>query len=499
MKNLPSKDALLVAPRQELIDIISHLTNEIAELKFKMDWFQRQIFGAKSERFVPGDDLQTMLDLGIVTPDVPEPTTQDITYSRTKVAKSEVVKGHGRSQMPTHLPIVEEVIQPSEDTKDLVQIGEEISWHYEMKPGSLFVKKIVRPKFARPNSEGIVIGTLPPLAVDKGNAGPGLMAYVTIDKYVYHLPLDRQRKKFHNEYAVQFSESWLSDIVKNTAFWLEAPYRAYVERLIKSTYVQADETPIPVLTTDSKGKTHRGYYWVYYDPLEKIVIFDYRKSRSADGPSDFLKDFKGILQVDGYDGYDPISRRNDIARAACMDHVRRRFEKALEFDRERANYALSAMAPWYERETQAKENGLNLEQRFEIRSLHTVPEMNAFGEWLLKESKSALPQSPIGKAIAYALNQWSRFQPFMTDKRVELSNILIENAIRPVALGRKNYMFKGSHEAAQRGAIIYSIASIAKLHGYDPFTYVEDLLRRLPSSINRDIPSFLLPQWKPAK
>ena len=495
-----SKDALLVASRQELIEVILQQTNELQEIRFKLEWFQRQVFGAKSERFVSEDDLQTMLDLGIVAPQQQPVKTEEVSYQRrVSTTATEKPKGHGRGTMPTHLPIDEEVIQPEGDLTGLIRIGEDISWYYDMQPGSLRVKKIIRPRYARPDGDGVVIGKLPPLPIDKGNAGPGLMTQVTIDKHVYHLPLDRQRKKFKNEYDVDFSESWLCDIVKNTAFWLKPVYDVYIERLLKATYLQADETPIPVLVKDKKGKTHRGYFWVYFDPLGKIVIFDYRESRSSSGPMAFLKDFKGTLQVDGYDGYNPVEARPDITRAGCMDHVRRRFEKALDYDRPRAVYAMDAMRPWYELETAAKREGLSLEDRFTQRIATTVPAMKEFGTWLKAQVPEILPKSPMGNAISYALNQWPYFEPFMTDSRIELSNILIENQNRPVAIGRKNYMFCGSHPAAQRAAMIYSLVSIAKLHGLDPFVYIKELLTKLPASTNKQVDQFLLPECKPAE
>lgn len=496
MKTL-SKDVLLVAPRQELIDTIISLQRQIQELDFTLAWFKRQVFGAKSERFVPDDDLQTMLELGISQNPNPQGTSQVITYTRQKTKSNKENKEHKRTTMPTHLPIVDEVIEPDGDREGLKHIGDEISWYYEMKPGSLFIKRIIRPKYARSNGEGIVIAQLPAMPVDKGNAGPGLMSQVVVDKYVYHMPLDRQRKKFKNEYDVDFAESWLCDLVKNTAFWIDSVYRKYLEEIVKAEYLQADETPIPVLVKDHRGKTHRGYFWVYHDPLRKIVIFDYRENRTGRGPAEILKDFKGILQVDGYDGYDGIILKNGIRRAGCMDHVRRRFEQALDYDNEKARYALDVVGIWYAVEREARENGLSLEDRFAIRVAKTVPSMNEFKEWLKTQLLAVLPKSPMGIAVAYALNQWPYFEPFMTDPRVELSNILVENAIRPVAIGRKNYMFKGSHDAARRGAMIYSIAAIAKLHGYDPAVYIKNLLAGLPAANTNQIDQFLLPVWKP--
>lgn len=499
-----SKDALLVAPRQKLIDAIqtqqseiTQLQSRLAAIEFNLEWFKRQMFGKKSERFASDDETQTMLDLGVIEKnDIPE-TTQKITYDRLTSSRKTLQEGHGRSAMPTHLPFVDTIIEPEGDLTGLERIGEEMTWLYDMKPGSLFIHRIIRPKYARPDGDGIIIGELPALPIDKGNAGAGLMTQVVIDKYVYHLPLDRQRKKFKNEYDVDFAESWLCDLVKKTGFWISGVHQAYIDRLMKNTYLQADETPIPVLTRDHKGKTHRGYFWVYHDPLERLVVFDYRESRSSKGPANFLKNFKGVLQVDGYDGYNPIASRPDIQRAGCMDHVRRRFEQALDYDREKAVYALEQMKKWYDSEKTAREEKLTLEQRFSLRMEKIVPSMKAFRVWLSEQIPGILPKSPLGAAVTYALNQWPFFEPFMTDPRIELSNILIENAIRPIAIGRKNYMFIGSHEAAKRVAMIYSLVSIAKLQGVDPFVYIKDLLVRLPKASNLDTDRFLFPLWKP--
>ena len=402
--------------------------------------------------------------------------------------------------MPTHLPIHDVVIEPKEDVTGCERIGEEVSWQYEIQRGSMYIKRFIRPKYVRKDDAGIAVGTLPAQPIDKGNAGPSLMAQVTVDKYVYHMPLDRQRHKFETECGVSFAESTMCDMMKGTVFWMEPVYQTTIEKhLMQCTYLQADETPMPVLVKDRRGKTHKGFYWVYYDPLEKVVIFEYRQSRSGKGVSDFLKDFKGVLQVDGYDGYNAIMSQQGIIHAACMAHVRRKFEEALKDDNDRASYALNAIRPWFTRETEAKEKGFSLEQRYAVRQENTVGEMKLFEQWLKEQVATMLPQNNFGKAVLYALDQWKHFTAFMTDMRVELSNNLVENAIRPVAIGRKNYMFKGSHDAAQRGAIIYSLVATAKLHDIDPYVYINDLLIKLPEESAKNIEQYMPHIWKQNK
>lgn len=505
--NTFTKDSLIIASRQELVDIIlgqaaqiDKLSNTITEHAMQLEWMKRQLFGAKSERFVEPDDLQTALDLGILASNAGHTTeTTTVTYDRKKNADTkEPVKGHGRGTMPTHLPIKKTVIEPQEDTTGMAMIGEEESWYYEMdKPASLHIVLISRPKYALPDKSGVIIGTLPALPVEKGNAGPGLLANIVTEKYLYHMPLDRQRKKFEHEYNVKFSPSWLSDNVGSTVFWLEPVYGKYQELLLKSTYLQGDETPIQVLIRDGRGKTHKGYLWVYHDPIQRIVLFDYRESRSHKGPTEFLKNFHGTLQIDGYDGYADIIAKNSLVHAGCMDHVRRRFDKALPFDKTRAAYALETMKEWYMVEREAKERNLSFDERLALRKETVAGSMAAFKTWMQQHLAEVLPKSPIGVALQYALNQWEFFNPYLTDGRIEISNILIENAIRPVTLGRKNFLFAGSHNAARWPAVIYSLAAIAKNHGLNPFDYFKELLTELPKAITADLGKFLIPEWKP--
>jgi transposase len=458
----------------------------IAKLQHEIAWLKRQIFGQKSERFIPNDQ-QTCLDL-----DVPEQaiaTKQEtITYTRTRTQKT---AGHGRGEMPTHLPIKDTVIEPQEDVSAMTHIGDEVSWEYEYDPGTLFINRFVRPKYVRPDNAGIVTAELPPRAIDKGNFGPGLMSTVVTDKYLYHMPLHRQRQKYLNEFKVDFAESTFCDLIARSVFWMEPVYALQKSMLLQSTYLQADETPIPVLIKNKTGKTHTGYYWVYYDPIGKVVIFEYRTGRGREGPNEFLKEFKGTVQVDGYTGYDELMRRKDIVRAACMAHVRRKFEAALEFDRTAAEYALGRIGAWFEKERDAKEANLSYEQRRAIRQELLHDDFASFRQWMLEQVVNRLPKDLIRKACEYGIGQWDGFNAFLNDGRVELSNNLVENAIRPVALGRKNYLFKGSHEAAQRGAIIYSLVATAKLHGQDPYRYIKMLLEKLPAEKSANIEKYL--------
>jgi transposase len=482
------------ATREELIAENDRNEARIAELEHRLAWLERQVFGTKSERFIPADDTQTSLDLGLPA-SADATATKTISYDRKEAKKDG--QGHGRGSMPTHLPIIDEIIEPDTIPNGSVLIGEECSWRYEYQRGSLRIKRTIRRKYALPNQEGVLIAALPPSPIEKGNAGPSLIAHAMQSKYEFHIPLDRQRKMIEQECGELLSESFMCDIIMRGCFWLEPILVGMTAHVQQCRYLQADETPIEVLCKDRRGKTHRGYYWVYYDPLGKVIVFDYRKSRSREGPNAFLANFKGTLQVDGYEGYNDLIGRPDIVRAACMDHVRRYFEQALQCQQMEAEYALSVIGSWYAVEEQSRALQLDAAGKLARRLELIAPSMSQFHEWLKAQAMRALPKSPLAKAAAYALGQWNGFSPFLNDGTIHLSNCLIENGIRPVAIGRKNYMFKGSHEAAQRGAMIYSIIGTSKLHGIDRFEYLTDIFTRLPAATSKQVDSFLPQNWKP--
>lgn len=520
-------DSLIIKSRQELLAIIAEqstyidklqgviatqkkeidtLTNEVKASSIQNDWLRRQVFGTKSERFIPSDDLQIALELNVISKAELETNEAEagkiVSFTRKKNSRNGTIKGHGRGVMPSHLPIIDRVVLPEIDTTGMKCIGNEVSWHYELDtPSQLKVIRTTRPKFVGNDTSTVIIGKLPELPIDKGNAGPALQATIVINKFQFSIPLDRQRKMFELDYNVTFSTSWLSDLVKNTAFWLKPVSEDHKALLLSSTYLQADETPIPVIIKkDRFGKTAKGYLWVYYDPIQKITVFDFQNNRSSNGPSQFLKDFRGTLQIDGYEGYSEIIKKNNIIRAGCMDHVRRRFEKALKYDVVRARHVLDTMREWYGVEQYARDNNLTPEARLALRIEKVVPSMNALKKWMDAEllKSDVVPKSPIGIALSYAINQWEYFNAYMTDGRIELSNILVENQIRPVAIGRKNFMFAGSEDAAVWLAIIYSLISTAKMHGHTPLAYFKELLTELPKESCTTTKQFLLTTWKPS-
>ena len=452
-------------------------------LQHEYDNLRRMIFGAKSERFIPADSSQLPL-FGLPGAKEQEVETEDINYKRNKPSHSEKNQPV-RLALPAGLARQEEIIEPNEDLSEAKKIGEVITEFLEYIPGNLFVRKIVRPKYILPKSERIVIGDLPSLPIPRSNVGPGLLAHIMVGKFVDHLPFHRQIQQFKRQ-GVDIAESTMNDWFTGTCRLLEPLYDRLKERVQKADYLMGDETPIPVLTNDKPNATHKGYHWVYLAPIKKLVYFDYRQGRGREGPEDFLKDVHGALQTDGYAAYNSFEKTGKIKLLSCMAHARRKFDQALDSDRERAQQALKLFQPLYDIEREAREQNLSYDQRKLLRQDKSIEKLQLLEAWLKENIIQVLPKSVMGGAIAYTLNLWPRLIRYTDDGRYEIDNNLVENSIRPVALGRKNYMFAGSHEGAKRAAMMYSFLGTCKRNNIEPFSWLKDVLTMIPDwSIQR--------------
>jgi transposase len=480
----PSKTSSQNAP--ELITITREeydkLRHDNLFLHQELEKLKRMIFGTKSERFAPSDPFQLSMELGQPVPATVEPQTEDITYTRQKVGKKD---GHARMQISPSIPREIVVIEPAEDVSDGRKIGEKVTEVLDYTPGKLKVTRYVRPVYALPNEQGIVTGELPSLPIPRGNAGAGLLAHLTISKFVDHLPFYRQVQMFKRQ-GVILAESTVNDWFRASCDLLEPLYECLKKSLLQGNYLMADETPIAVQTENKPGATHKGYHWVYYSPVERLVLFDYRKGRGREGPEELLKDYRGTLQADGYSAYESFEKKPGITLLACMAHARRKFDEALKNDKARAEHALTLIQQLYAIERQAREQQMSADERKAFRQEKASPIMAAFHNWLKENITQTLPKSAIGIAIAYTLHLWPRLLRYLDDGRYEIDNNLIENSIRPVALGRKNYLFAGSHEGAKRAAMMYSFLGTCKINNIEPFEWLSTVLKRIPDhSIQR--------------
>ena len=374
--------------------------------------------------------------------------------------------------------------------------GEEVTETLDYRPAKLVVMRRVRPKYVDPKAEerGVVIADLPPRPLEKGMAEAALLAHVAIEKYADHLPIYRQVQRFKRQ-GITIAESTLGGWIATTADLLTPLYEALKGEVVASGYIQADETPIPVQDQNKKGTTHRGYYWVYHAPAPGLVVMDYQQGRSRAGPAAWLDGYKGALQSDGYRAYEHFDGLPGITGYGCWAHARRYFFEAKDNDAARAEYALREIKKLYAIERELA--GSEPEARREARHERAVPVLDVFRVWL--EANRGLPKSPWGKAVNYALARWEKLTRYTKDGHIEIDNNLVENAIRPIALGRKNYLFAGSHDAARRAAVIYSLLATCKKHDVNPQTWLADALARIPTHPHKQVADLLPHHWKQRK
>lgn len=455
------------------------LKSENLWLKHQLAELKRLIFGAKSERFITSDpDQATLFDLPEQTSE--KENAEQITYTRTKPLQEK--KQPQRMELPLHLERRVEVIEPENLPEDARKIGEAITEVLEYEPASAYVRRIVRPKYIVEQTDEetrIAIAPLPTLPIPKGNAGASMIAHLLVSKFVDHLPFYRQVQMFKRQ-NLDISESTINGWFIAGCDLLLPLYQALKTKMLASDYLMADETPLPVLTKDKPGATHKGYHWVYYDPVRRLVLFDYRKTRGREGPDEMLKEFAGYLQTDGYNAYDHFENRSEITLLACMAHARRKFEHALENNPTLAANAMKMFQSLYDIEREIRERDLEADAIKMLRQEKSKPVLDQMEAWLKEQIIHVPPKSAIGVAMAYTLNLWTRLIRYINDGRFNIDNNLIENSIRPVALGRKNYLFAGSHEAAQQAAVVYSILATCKLHGVEPFAYLTRILSIIP-------------------
>ena len=458
-------------------------------LKQRLAWFERMMFGQKSERFVPKEPPagQLSMDFDPALGQAVQASVSQLIAAHERKAPPPKENAHkGRLPIPEDLPRVEEVIQPDEDVSGMKHIGDDVTEVLEHEAGRIWVRRIVRPRYARPETEAetgqaqIVQAPAKELPFGRSKAGVSLVSHILVSKYVEHLPLHRLIARFARS-GLKIPPATMGQWVATGAERLFLLYDAYQEMMFRSDYLQMDETTLRVLE-DGKGKTHLGYMWAVFDPVLKLPFFFYRKGRDHKGAKELLANFAGVLQSDGFGVYETLKRMLDaLSLMNCMAHVRREFFEARSNDAQRAETALTLIKLLYAVEEKARNLGLSAGERLRLRLEESKPIFDTLGQWLRTEYDKVTPASTIGKAIQYALNRWKNLGLYLTDGKIEIDNNLVENIIRPIAIGRKNYLFAGSHESARRKAMFYTFFAACKQHNVDPekwlnyvFNHIQD-------------------------
>lgn len=467
---LRSKDQQIQSKDQHIL----HLEDTILLLR-------RKKFAPSSEALKNEPQLMLFNELEDIEDSSDETSELDdetITYTRKKRGK--------RSALPDHLPREEEILDLSEEEKKgMKYIGDEITEKLEIRPAKIWVRRIIRKKYAPIDSAsdmGIKLRELPAQLLPKSLAGSSLVAYIITGKYCDALPLYRQEKIFTRIQADLKRQSmarWLIRVSEQ----LVPLYNLMQDICLDRTYLQMDETRVQVLKEDGKKATSKSYMWVRYSPgKDPIVLYDYSPTRSGAVPKELLTGFKGILQVDGYDGYSSVCTENNLMRAGCWDHARRKFFDAAKSSsgKNTGKKALNIIKKLYKIEEEIKD--LPNEQRLKIRQEKSVPILDKLKDWIDEVRGKITPKSLAGKAINYAFNEWKYLDVFAHYPQVNISNTWVENSIRPFAIGRKNWLFSNSVEGAQASAMYYSLIETAKANGLEPFDYLNRMLDKLPAA-----------------
>ncbi|MCG8582505.1 MAG: IS66 family transposase [Bacteroidales bacterium] len=500
-----NKQNELLRKNEELINKKEEQLNKLTD---QLAWYRRRFWKASSERFIPSDPNQRKIDfdgLDVLPQEeemIKEADKELQAYKRKQPQKTK--KKPVRLPLPEELRREDEVIEPEGINDNWVRIGEEVTEVLEHKPGELYVRRIIRPKYTvkqtsqEQEESAIQIAALPLLPLPRSNAGASLLAELLINKYQHHLPFYRQISML-KQTGVSLPASTINGWFQGSCDLLRALYLRLQELVKESDYIQVDESTVPVVNSE-KHKTVKAYLWMVRSVMKPLVYFHYDKgSRAQKVVVELLQGFQGAIQTDGYEAYSIYEQKKGVLLLGCWAHARRKLEESLAEDKAGAEYALAQIGKLYQVETMASEQELDNKQRAELRKRLAYPIMVAFEKWIVKYYPKALPKSRMGRALSYTYNIFHRLSRYHLDGRYKIDNNLAENAIRPLALGRKNYLFCGNHDAAENASVIYSLLGCCKAADVNPREWLTDVLTKIPvynNDYSLDLADLLPHNWK---
>lgn len=489
---------------EECHEVIVECHKTIMELSHQVDVLRKHLFGPKSEKRPVEEYDGSQLDLFAPQP---EATEEEIAEETSEPKRSPAKKKKGRQPLPKDLPREEIVfdVEPEEKTCsccgcEKARIGEDVSEQLEMIPAKLYVARTVRPKYACSKCrDGVVQKPLPAQPIPRGLAGPGLLARIVVAKYADHIPLCRMERMFAR-HGIDLSRGRTSSWIMELAALCKPLVNTIRAKILESAVVNSDDTP---LLLQEPGGSRRCYVWVYCgDGAHPYTLYDFRRSRSREGPSEILSDYKGYLQADAYSAYDnlflptPAGKPSSIIELGCWAHARRKFVEAGDAGDPFAGPAVAMVRELYAVEKKARAEEMTPDDILELRQAKSHPVLDNIEAWMA-ERIDVLPKSPLGKAIGYAQNNWAALRRYTEDGRLAIDNNAAERAIRPVAIGRKNWLFAGSERGGRAAATFFTLIESARRNGLNPLEYLHDIFTRLPAHPINRIGEFLPDRWKP--
>lgn len=498
--------------------VIKKQDDKIKQLTDQLAWYRRKFWKSNSERFIPEDPNQRKIDfdgLDVLPQEkevIEEAEKEILSYERKKPQNK---KKPIRLPLPDHLRREKEVIEPEGINENWVCIGQETTEILEHKPGELFVRQIIRPKYALKQQlqkeqeqsesevaqENIKIASLPLLPLPRSNAGASLLADLLLSKYMYHIPFHRKIAMYKHE-GVHLPASTVNGWFSGSSDLLRALYHRLREIVLATDYIQVDESTVPVINNE-KHRTVKAYLWIVRSVMENLVFFHYDKgSRAQKVVIELLHNYKGAVQTDGYEAYSIYENKKGVLLLGCWAHARRKFTEALKEDKTGAEYALKQIGMLYRVEAMANDQELDAEQRAELRQRLAYPILCAFEKWIVSYYPKTLLKGRMNKALSYTYSLFHKLSRYHLDGRYQIDNNLVENAIRPLAIGRRNFLFCGNHDAAENAAIMYSLLGCCKASDVNPQEWFTDVFTRIPeynANYNLDLAELLPHNWKASK
>ena len=487
LEDLIAKESLLVA-KDEAIGL---LQQQVAALRHQLDWFKRQLFGAKSERFAPTPDPQQM-HLGEVLPVPHQPTAQRqrVVTSHIRRAATREMADSGdsvpffdESRVPVETIVVSTPEMESLTPDQYTVIGEKVSYRLAQQPASFVVMKYVRPVIKRLGSQAIVCPPAPLGVIEGSRADVSFCAGMTVDKFVYHMPLYRQHQKLA-DVGITVSRPWMTQLSQKIAALLEPIHDAQLDSIRASHVIAMDETPIKAgRDRDKPGKMKCGYFWPVYGEQDEIC-FPFSETRAHSNVASLLRltEPKGVVLLsDGYAAYERFAKKTGVTHAQCWAHTRREFFEAQAVEPEGVREALEKIRKLYLFEEHIREHKLGGESKRNYRLSHSKPQVELLFEWIDHqfERQGLLPSNPFTKALAYARARRVELSVFLADPDVPIDTNHLERNLRAIPLGRKNWLFCWTELGAKHVGIVQSLLVTCRLHGIDPYTYLVDVLQRV--------------------
>jgi transposase len=505
---LEAKAHQLVQTQEEL----ALRAQQLAEAQAIIADLKRELFGAKSDKLNEEQEEQ-LRQLGGDAQEQSQrtaPLSQEVLEDALAQERADQ-RQRAKERPRRHLPPVElekqQVILEPEDKlcptsgQERPRIGQEVTTEYDYVPAKLIIRQIVRPKYGacqKPCCQGVAIAPLPPRLVPQSKLGLGLAVYLLLSRFDDHLAYYTLERIFRERFGVVITRQQMVQWVEKVAHLLQAIYWLIWKELEADDYLQIDESPVKVLDPEVKGKAAQGYLWFYSQP-GGYVFLEFHQSRGRDGPRARLRGFRGTMQTDGYELYDALrkERPSTLKRIGCVSHARRKFYKALLESCSEALWFIGQMRQLYQLERELKDASPQERRKGRLQKAPALWLAMKRRAEVLRADPRVLPQSTLGKAVRYLLNEYTALIGYLRDGRFEIDSNLVENDVRPSAVGKKRWLFIGHPNAGWRSAVIYTIIQSCRRYGINPQEYLTDVLRRLPSMTTSQVKDLLPANWKP--